>query len=186
MKLKKLIAAAVIASCASSVFAAQPEDLTNSSGSLVKNASGECVWVKRNKGLVNCGAVEKVMQHQQISLSADAYFDFDKAVLKPQGQQAIKDLADKLNARGADVKQITVVGNTDSIGSNAYNQKLSERRAAAVANFMIANGVPASLIKAYGDGENNPVASNATAEGRAQNRRVDITIDGLVQKTVTQ
>lgn len=186
MKLKKLIATAVLASCATSAFALTAnEDLTSNADEmiLVKNNFGECVTVNANRNLTGCGAevVQQVLQTEVITLSADTYFDFDKAILKPEGQMAIQQLAGELNSRGANVRKITVVGNTDSKGSDEYNQKLSERRAAAVGNYMIQNGVPASLIEAYGNGERNPVATNDTAEGRAQNRRVDITVDGMVE-----
>ena len=191
MKLKKLIAVAALASCATSAFAlTADEDLTSSDQTLVKNNFGECVTVNANRNLKNCGKVGKVetveekmvMGQELVTLSANAYFDFDKSVLKPEGKSAIQELAQELNQRGANVKAITVVGNTDAKGSAAYNQKLSERRAAAVGNYLIENGVPASLVEAYGNGERNPVASNATAEGRAQNRRVDIEIEGFISK----
>ncbi|WP_233120024.1 OmpA family protein [Rappaport israeli] len=92
----------------------------------------------------------------------------------------MQQLASELNQRGAEVKEITIVGHTDSVGSEKYNQGLSERRARSVGDYMLENGVPASLIKAYGQGESQPVATNKTAAGRAQNRRVEITVDGQV------
>lgn len=191
MKLNKLIASIVIASCAGVAFAegadsSRQEDLTSGFGILVKNNFDQCVTVLKNEGRTGCGEaapapVEMRQERQVITLSADTYFDFDKSDLKPEGKQAIQQLAQDLNSRGANVQKITVVGNTDSKGTDAYNQKLSERRAAAVGNYMIENGVPASLIEAYGNGERNPVADNGTAEGRAQNRRVDIAVDGVVE-----
>lgn len=194
MKLKKLIASLAIAGCAATAFAegadsSRQEDLTSGFGVLVKNNYGQCVTVLKNEGRTGCGEaapapVEVRQERQVITLSADTYFDFDKSNLKPEGKQAIQQLAQDLNSRGANVQKITVVGNTDSKGTDAYNQKLSERRAAAVGNYMIENGVPASLIEAYGNGERNPVADNATAEGRAQNRRVDISVDGVVEVPV--
>ncbi|MDO5090127.1 MAG: OmpA family protein [Cardiobacteriaceae bacterium] len=194
MKLNKMIASVAIAACATSAFAdsTRVEDLTSGFGILVKNNYDQCVTVLKNEGRTGCGEAapeppkEMKQERQVITLSADTYFDFDKAVLKPEGKQAIQQLAQDLNSRGANVQKITVVGNTDSKGSDAYNQKLSERRAAAVGNYMIENGVPASLIEAYGNGERNPVADNATAEGRAQNRRVDIAVDGVVEVPVSK
>ncbi len=191
MKLKKLIAVAALASCATSAFAlTADEDLTSSDQTLVKNNFGECVTVNANRNLKNCGKVEKVeeklvMGQELVTLSANTYFDFDKSILKSEGKSAIQELAQELNQRGANVKAITVVGNTDAKGSATYNQKLSERRAAAVGNYLIENGVPASLVEAYGNGERNPVASNATAKGRAQNRRVDIEIKGFISKPIS-
>jgi outer membrane protein OmpA-like peptidoglycan-associated protein len=69
---------------------------------------------------------------------------------------------------------IDVIGHTDSDGTEEYNQALSERRAQAVRDYMVSEGVDASIIDASGQGESNPIASNATKEGRAENRRVDI------------
>ncbi|RKW12891.1 MAG: OmpA family protein [Cardiobacterium sp.] len=196
MKLKKLIAVAVLAASAAPAFADLPanEDLTSAGGDLVKNRWGECVTVNANKGLTGCGVQEAppapppVMEKrtETITLAADTYFDFDKYKLKPAGKEALQQLAGDLNQRGANIQKITVVGNTDSKGSDAYNQKLSERRANTVANYLVENGVPQSLIEAYGNGERNPVATNKTAEGRAQNRRVDVTVDGLVEREVAQ
>jgi OOP family OmpA-OmpF porin len=100
------------------------------------------------------------------------HFDFDKATLKPTGKEkverAVKVLQESPNLR------VRVEGYTDSIGTEAYNQKLSERRANAVRDYMIEQGISPSRITAVGYGESNPVASNATAEGRAHNRRVEI------------
>jgi outer membrane protein OmpA-like peptidoglycan-associated protein len=76
---------------------------------------------------------------------------------------------------------IEVVGNTDDVGDDAYNQKLSEERAVAVRNFLVKAGVDASKIVTVGMGESMPVASNATDEGRAQNRRVDVLVLGRVK-----
>jgi len=76
--------------------------------------------------------------------------------------------------QNADVQGIKVVGNTDSVGSDAYNQKLSERRAASVVTYLEGQQVPAARLSSEGDGEAHPVADNNTAEGRAQNRRVEL------------
>jgi OOP family OmpA-OmpF porin len=72
-----------------------------------------------------------------------------------------------------DVERVRVEGHTDSYGSDAYNQKLSERRAASVEKYMIKKGVPADKIHSVGHGERKPIADNATKEGRAKNRRVE-------------
>jgi len=70
-------------------------------------------------------------------------------------------------------KQISVVGNTDNVGDKGYNQKLSESRAKVIKDYLISKGVSSATIDAIGHGENNPIATNATAEGRAKNRRVE-------------
>ena len=114
-----------------------------------------------------------------ITLSADALFDFDKSVLKPEGKTAIDRELKRTNFEGGAVgiARIKVVGNTDSIGTKTYNQKLSERRAEAVKAYLVSKGVPASKIHTEGHGELDPVASNKTKEGRAKNRRADIWFD---------
>ena len=111
-----------------------------------------------------------------ISLSADALFDFDKSVLKPEGKAAIdRELKrTQFEGGGVGIRTIKVVGNTDSVGSAGYNQKLSERRANAVKAYLVSKGVPASKIQTEGHGMRDPVASNKTKEGRAKNRRADI------------
>ena len=76
----------------------------------------------------------------------------------------------------ADVVSIKVVGHTDSQGSDAYNQKLSERRASSVAAFLLSNGLAPEKLTSQGLGESQPVADNSTEEGRAQNRRVELQI----------
>jgi len=99
-------------------------------------------------------------------------FDFNKATLKPEGKRmvdhAIQVMKDKPGMK------VSVEGHTDSIGSEAYNQRLSERRAQAVRDYMIENGISPGRVATRGFGKSRPVASNKTAEGRAQNRRVEI------------
>jgi OOP family OmpA-OmpF porin len=108
-------------------------------------------------------------------LSADTYFDFDKATLKREGEVKVDEV---VRAMKAEPKlRATVDGYTDSIGTEAYNQRLSERRANAVRSYMVSQGIDASRITARGYGESHPVADNKTAEGRAKNRRVEITTE---------
>lgn len=114
--------------------------------------------------------------YEKVTISATALFDFNKATLKPEGKAAIRDLADKIKTKGAQVVDIDVVGHTDSVGPEEYNQQLSVRRATSVKDYMVSEGIDAGIIDVSGQGESNPVASNATAAGRAQNRRVDIHI----------
>jgi len=99
-------------------------------------------------------------------------FDFDKATIKPESEP-ILDEGVAVLSKYPDVNVI-VVGHTDSIGSEAYNQKLSERRAEAVRDFLVGHGVSASRLSTEGRGESEPVASNDTKEGRYQNRRVEL------------
>lgn len=99
-------------------------------------------------------------------------FDFDSAVLKPAMEAALTDLADKIKA-SAGHETLTIVGHTDSIGTEEYNQGLSERRAQSAATFLEAQGIDG--IETSGMGESQPVADNGTAEGRAMNRRIEVT-----------
>ena len=113
---------------------------------------------------------------EKVSFSADALFDFDKAVLKPEGKGKLDDLTSKL--QGINLEVVIAVGHTDSIGTDAYNQKLSIRRAEAVKAYLQAKGIEANRIYTEGKGEKQPVADNKTAEGRAKNRRVEIEVVG--------
>jgi OOP family OmpA-OmpF porin len=126
-------------------------------------------------------APEKPVQYEKISFSATALFDFDKSVLKPEGKAELRKLGEYIRGKGVQVVDIDVVGHTDSIGTEEYNQNLSEERAAAVKSFLTSEGVDGSIIDASGQGESNPVADNSTDEGRAQNRRVEVHV-GAKQK----
>lgn len=109
---------------------------------------------------------------QKLSLEGDANFDVDRATLRPEARSRLDAL---IAAAGATFGTVTVSGYTDSTGSAAHNQDLSERRAQSVAQYLQQHGLKASQYAVHGYGESNPVASNATAEGRAHNRRVEIT-----------
>ncbi|MDP2109864.1 MAG: OmpA family protein [Thiobacillus sp.] len=99
-------------------------------------------------------------------------FDFDKAVIRPQDYAKLDQDVDALKAWG-DV-DVEVAGHTCSIGTEEYNLGLSQRRAEAVRNYLISKGVPANRLTVRGYGESRPAFSNATREGRAQNRRVEL------------
>ena len=116
---------------------------------------------------------------QAVVIQADALFDFDKSVLRPDGRKSLDDAVAKL--RGVDLEMVIATGHTDSVGTDAYNQRLSERRAAAVKEYLVSKGIAASKITTIGKGESQPVATNKTAEGRQKNRRVDIEFKGVRQ-----
>ena len=112
----------------------------------------------------------------KVTFAADAFFDFNKAVLKPEAKAKLDDLSGKLKDISLEV--IIAVGHTDAVGSDAYNQKLSVRRAEAVKAYMVSKGIEPNRIYTEGKGKKQPVADNKTAEGRAKNRRVEIEVVG--------
>lgn len=112
----------------------------------------------------------------KVTYAADAFFDFDKSVLKPEGKAKLDDLVGKI--QGINLEVIIAVGHTDSIGTDAYNQKLSVRRAEAVKAYLVSKGIEKNRVYTEGKGEKQPVADNKTAEGRAKNRRVEIEVVG--------
>lgn len=101
-------------------------------------------------------------------------FDFDKANIRPDAK-VILDEAASILGRNPDVA-VSVDGYTDSVGTDTYNQKLSERRADSVKSYLVGKGVSASRLTTKGFGESNPVASNSTKDGRALNRRVELKV----------
>ena len=113
---------------------------------------------------------------QKVTYAADAFFDFDKSVLKPEGRAKLDDLVSKI--QGINLEVIIAVGHTDSVGSDAYNQRLSVRRAEAVKAYLVSKGIERNRIYTEGKGKTQPIASNKTAEGRAKNRRVEIEVVG--------
>lgn len=115
---------------------------------------------------------------KRITLGADTNFDTDKADLKPGGRQELDRLIH--DAEGLKLKAVTINGFTDAQGSVVYNQRLSERRAQAVAQYLQAHGLNAQQYEVHGYGKEKPVASNTTAEGRAQNRRVEIILESAM------
>lgn len=112
----------------------------------------------------------------KVTYAADAFFDFDKSVLKPEGRAKLDDLVDKI--KGINLEVIIAVGHTDAVGSDAYNQKLSVRRSEAVKAYLVSKGIEKNRVYTEGKGEKQPVADNKTAEGRAKNRRVEIEVVG--------
>lgn len=120
--------------------------------------------------------VDVVRQGDNITLNmpSNITFDFDSATLKPQFQPILDNVAQTLTQYNQTV--VEVAGHTDSVGTDSYNQALSERRANSVAAYLGSRGVMQQRMITVGAGESRPIASNDTESGRAQNRRVEITL----------
>lgn len=117
----------------------------------------------------------EVVQPEVITLPGDVLFAFNKSDLTPSAQSQLDALMGKL--QGADVVSIKVIGHTDSVGSDTYNQALSERRASSVAAYLLSQGLDPNKLTSEGKGKSQPVADNDTEEGRAKNRRVELHIN---------
>ncbi len=185
--LKLILAAAVATTFAASAHNT-PNALVDSQGNAVKGDFGQCIESVYNDTHADCGAPAKKVEPPKVhsvgfTLGAHALFDFDKSFLRPEGKAQLNELAAKIKqgrelGKIKNVTGVEVVGHTDSKGTVAYNQGLSERRAASVRNYLVSQGIDASLISARGEGELNPVATNKTEAGRQENRRVDVTVQG--------
>ena len=186
-KTLKVLLASVITVSASAAIAS--DNWVNSSGLNWKNNDGTLCWRDNNwtpatasKGcdgaLVPAAPAAGVSQ-SKITLQADTLYDFDKSTLKPEGMATLDKIAADLSKIKLEV--IIAVGNTDSIGTDAYNMALGQRRAQSVKTYLVSKGVDGSRIYTESKGKSNPVASNATAEGRAKNRRTDIEVVGTAK-----
>ena len=112
----------------------------------------------------------------KVTYAADAFFDFDKSVLKPEGKAKLDDLVGKV--KGINLEVIIAVGHTDAVGTDGYNQGLSVKRSEAVKAYLVSKGIEKNRVYTEGKGEKQPVADNKTTEGRAKNRRVEIEVVG--------
>lgn len=129
-----------------------------------------------DKNITPAAAAAPAPTAERVTYSADAFFDFDKALLKPEGKATLQTLVAKL--KDTDIEVIVATGHTDSTGPEAYNVKLSMRRAKAVKAFLVSKGIPEARVFVEGKGEAQPTADNRTKDGRAKNRRVDIEVVG--------
>ncbi|MFC0324704.1 TolC family outer membrane protein [Halomonas organivorans] len=111
-----------------------------------------------------------------VTLSADTLFAPGSATLSPEARQELGTLAERIRGRD-DLTRVVIAGHADATGTDAVNEPLSRRRAESVGDYLVTQGVPAALIQAQGFGSRQPVASNATVDGRQRNRRVDITLE---------
>lgn len=186
---KHLMAISVLAASMLAVGTASAQEkpgyMYDTFGKPAKDTFGECVKsVYRQKDAYpECEKVaeKKVEKYKDKAvLEGATHFDFDKYQLKPAGKQVLDDMLGRL--KGADLTMITVSGHTDSIGSEAYNMGLGQRRADTVKDYLVSKGVPASKVTTKSFGESQPVASNKTAEGRAKNRRAEVDVDAVIVK----
>lgn len=204
-KVASLFATVALATSASGAFAQTVDNWVNGSGNLPwKNGTNELCWRDASwtpaTAKPECdGALKPVVAPvvapkpevkpappvvapkpeptgEKVTYAADAFFDFDKSVLKPAGKAALDDLVAKVG--GMNLEVIIAVGHTDSVGTDAYNDKLSVRRADAVKAYLVGKGIEKNRVYTEGKGEKQPIADNKTAEGRAKNRRVEIEVVG--------
>ncbi|MDO6406333.1 porin OmpA [Pantoea phytobeneficialis] len=135
-----------------------------------------------------------VVETKRFTLKSDVLFNFNKATLKPEGQQALDQLYSQLSSLDPKDGSVVVLGFTDRIGSEQYNQKLSEKRAQSVVDYLVSKGIPSNKISARGMGKSNPVTGNTcdSVKGRnalidclAPDRRVEIDVKGI-KDVVTQ
>jgi OmpA-OmpF porin, OOP family len=112
----------------------------------------------------------------KVTYAADAFFDVNKSVIKPEGKAKMDDLVGKI--KDINLEVIIAVGHTDSDGGDAFNQKLSVSRAEAVKAYLVSKGIEKNRVYTEGKGEKQPVADNKTKEGKAKNRRVEIEVVG--------
>ena len=150
-------------------------------GALVGAAAGAAIGNQLDKqeaelrqSLGNRVSIRNTGDRLIVTMPQDILFATDSATLRPDLQADIRSVGQSLLAYPNTTVQ--VIGHTDNVGDASYNQNLSTRRAQSVAAVLRAEGVPSGRIQALGRGENQPVASNLTPEGRAQNRRVEIVI----------
>lgn len=197
-KTLKLVLAGVVTVAAGATSAQSVDNWVNSTGTPWRNGDGTLCWrdaawtpataAKGCDGFLEPKkaaaakpaakpAAPKVTQ-TKITLQADTLYDFDKATLKPEGKATLDKVAADLGKIRLEV--VIAVGNTDSVGSDAYNMALGQRRAQSVKAYLISKGVDGGRIYTESKGKSNPVATNATAEGRAKNRRTDIEVVGTV------
>jgi OOP family OmpA-OmpF porin len=186
-KTLRVLLASVITVSATAAIAS--DNWENSDGTLNwKDSSGTLCWRDSNwtpaTAAKGCdGALTSAasgVSQSKITLQADTLYDFNKSDLKPEGKATLDKIAADLKKIKLEV--IIAVGNTDSVGTDAYNMALGQRRAQSVKTYLVSKGVDGSRIYTESKGKSNPVASNATAEGRAKNRRTDIEVVGTAAK----
>jgi OOP family OmpA-OmpF porin len=199
---KKLISRALQGVVVATVLAtgsAVAEDRTapgyaeDSGSNVVTTGSGDCLhtgsWSEADAAIVGCDGVvlnapvEVIMGAPSglvgaIVIPSAALFAFDKAELTEDGKAAIDEYRKTLRPELSEAYEGIIIGHTDSVGDADYNLDLSKRRADAVSAYLVSTGVDSAKLREVGRGENDPIASNDTKEGQAENRRVEIVVIG--------
>ena len=149
-------------------------------GAVVGGAAGAIIGARMDKQAdelehsIKGAKVERVGEGIHVTFESGLLYDFDSARMREEAEANLRELALSLEKYpGSD---LLIAGHTDSVGSESYNQGLSERRAAAAANYLVSQGVARNRIATRGLGEVEPVAGNDTGAGRQQNRRVEVAI----------
>ncbi|MDB4409904.1 OmpA family protein [Gammaproteobacteria bacterium] len=183
---------------AGSVYAADnreaaPGYAEDASSNVIKTGSGDCLrtgsWKESDATLVGCDGVVLNAPVEVIKgapsglvgaivIPSAALFAFDKAELTEDGKAAIEEYRKQLRPELSEAYEGIIIGHTDSTGDANYNIGLSKRRAEAVSAYLVSTGVEAAKLREIGRGENDPIASNDTKEGQAENRRVEIVVVG--------
>ena len=168
----------------------------DSSSNVVTTSSGDCLhtgsWTAADATIVGCDGVVLnapvvVIKGAPsglvgaIVIPSAALFAFDKSDLTEEGKVAIEEYRKQLRPELSEAYEGIIIGHTDSVGDADYNFGLSKRRAEAVAAYLASTGVAASTLRVLGRGETDPIASNDTKEGQAENRRVEVLVLGRVK-----
>lgn len=149
-------------------------------GAVVGGAAGAIIGQRMDRQAeeleedIPAADVERVGEGIKVTFDSGLLFDFDEASLRQQSRENLSDLAQSLEEY--DQTEVLIVGHTDAKGSESYNQTLSEQRADSAARYLIERGINPSRITTMGRGESEPVATNDTASGRQENRRVEVAI----------
>lgn len=216
VKLSGLAAALLVSLCSAQAFAAKPGYLDQpTTDSVVRSNYNECwhtaYFDKATEGLVECGDAQPkavaaapvvpvpapAITQEKVVLNANVLFDFNKATLRKEGKGELDALVEKIRGKSGQLKAVEVEGYTDFIGSDKYNLALSDKRAHAVRNFLVAQGISADKVTAVGKGKadakmtDSCKAKYTMAKHRkaliaciAPDRRVEVTINAV--KTVEQ
>lgn len=206
-KISRLSAISVLALSLSGVALAHDGGWVSSAGSALKDSSGKCVKSSGGNQFDGCGPAKvkppkvdppkvvtpppavvipppapvpprPVVQVLNLNEASGSNFATDSSDLSDKARSTLDGFSNKVRASNVTPSAITIIGHTDSRGSQKYNQALSERRAESVASYLAAKGMNSGAMNVSGQGETQPVADNATKAGRAENRRVNIHVRG--------